>query len=125
LALNNLAITPSVYVYYDIDEADSFYVVGDLNYSKDLSDALSMELGASIAFADEEFNDFYYGGETSDSLSDMTVYAGLSYALSDSVSLNGSLSYTYYPDSCASDAAEGSYSYDDNIYGGVSLSYSF
>ncbi|MGE4487988.1 MAG: TorF family putative porin [Kiritimatiellales bacterium] len=126
LALNNLPITPSVYAYYDIDEADSLYVVADLNYGMDLSDALSAEVGASLAWADDNFNDFYYGGRSSSSLSDMTVYAGLSYALSDSLSLGASLTYSFFPDSAASDAAEATYANEEeNLFGGVSLAYSF
>jgi hypothetical protein len=124
VALNNLAITPSVYAYYDFDEADGFYVIGDLNYGTDITEALSMEVGASLAWASEDFNEFYHGRET-DSVSDMTVYTGLSYALTDKLSLSGSLNYTFFPDSGAKDAAKDSYSYDSNIYGGVSLAYAF
>jgi outer membrane scaffolding protein for murein synthesis (MipA/OmpV family) len=125
IALNNLPVTPSLYVYYDIDEAEGFYAVADLNYSKDLSDALSMEIGTSLAWASSNFNDFYYG-RASSSLSDMKIYTGLSYALTDSVSLSGSLAYSFYPDAAASDVAEVTYNGEAaNLYGGVSLSYSF
>jgi uncharacterized protein (TIGR02001 family) len=126
LALNNLPVTPSIYAYYDIDEAKGFYVVADLNYSKDLSEALSMEVGASLAWASSNFNEFYYGGRDSASISDVKFYTGLSYALSDSVSLSGSLAYSFFPDGAARDAAKASYNDEEaNLFGSVSVSYSF
>ena len=125
VALNNLPVTPSVYAYYDIDEANGFYVIGDLNYGKDLSEALSMEAGVSVAWASANFNQFYYG-KTGSSLSDTQLYTGLSYALSETLSLSASLSYSFYPDSSAGAASDATFDgSSDNVYGGVSLAYSF
>jgi hypothetical protein len=125
LALNNLPVTPSIYTYYDVDEVNGFYSVADLNYSKDLTEALSMELGTSLAWASANFNDTYYGRDVS-SLSDMKVYTGLSYAVSESVSVGASLAYSFYPDSAASGAAEDTYvNEEENLFGGVNLTYSF
>ena len=124
IALNNLPVTPSLYVYYDIDGVDGFYAIADLNYGADLSEELSLEVGASLAWASANFNDAYYGRDAS-SLSDASVYAGLSYAVSDSVSIGASLACTFYPDGAAADAASDSYEEDVNVFGGVNLTYSF
>jgi len=128
VALNNLIVTPSLYVYYDVDEANGFYVIGDLNYGKDLSEALSMEAGVSVAWASANFNQFYYAGSghTGSSLSDSKLYTGLSYAISESLSLSASLSYSFFPDSVAGAASDATFDgSSDNLYGGVSLAYSF
>jgi uncharacterized protein (TIGR02001 family) len=124
VALNNLVVTPSLYVYYDFQEVDGFYAIADVNYGKDLSEELSMELGASLGFGDSNYHDFWYGKDAA-GISDMSLYAGLSYALSDSLSLNASLTYTFFPDGALADAAEDAYAQDQNIWGGVSLAYSF
>lgn len=125
VALNNLAVTPSIYAYYDVDEVNGFYVIGDLNYGKDLSEALSMEVGASVAWASENFNEFYLGRDSS-SLADMALYTGLSYALSESVSLNGSLVYSFFPDRASAVAADTLYGNEqDNLFGSVSIAYNF
>lgn len=124
VALNNLPVTPSLYVYYDFKEVDGFYAVADLNYGVDLSDTLSMEVGASLGWGDSNYHEAWYGKDSS-SVSDMTVYTGLSYALTESVSLNGSLSCSFYPDGALADAAEASYAHDQNLFGGLNVSYSF
>lgn len=125
LALNNLPVTPSVYVYYDLDEVGGIYVVGDLNYSKDLSEALSMEVGASLAWADTEYQEGYYGGRDSSSLADGKIYAGLNYALSENLSAGVSIAYSYAADgSLRNDAADAGVD-DENVVGGLNLAYSF
>lgn len=124
LALNNLPVTPSIYAYFDVHEADGFYAVADLNYGKELSDALSMELGASAAYGDKNYHNFYYG-KNKGGLSDMSVYAGLSYALTENLSLNGLLACTFYPDGAMADTAENVYVHDQNLFGGVNLAFGF
>lgn len=124
LALNNMVITPSLYVYYDVDEANGFYAVADLNYSTNVTEELSVEVGASMAWASSNFNNFYYGDDSS-MLSDASVYAGLGFAVTESVSLSASVACSFYPDSSAADAADSAWADDVNIYGGLSLAYSF
>jgi len=124
LALNNLVVTPSVYVYYDFQDVDGFYILADLNYGKDLSDNLSMEVGASAGVGDSDYNEHWYGKDRA-AVSDVNIYTGLSYAFNEHVSLNGGLTYTMYPDGSMSSAASDNYVYDDNLWGGVSLTLSY
>ena len=124
VALNNMVVTPSLYVYYDVDECNGFYAVADMNYSTNMTEEVSIEIGASMAWASSNFNSFYYG-DSSSMLSDASVYTGVGYAVTESVSVSASLAASFYLDSSASDAADSAYQDDVNLYGGLSLAYTF
>ena len=104
--------------YYDFDEFDTLYINASLGYSIALSDAASLDLGASAGY--------YDGDGTADGdagLYDYLLFAGVSYAVSDALSISASLNYT---DAFDSDKLpDGMYGQDVNTFGGVSIAYSF
>ncbi|MFA7256203.1 MAG: hypothetical protein WC047_01325 [Kiritimatiellales bacterium] len=64
---------------------NNWYIQGALDYEKDLTEALSMSAGLSVGYA---LND---AGE--DGFNDAVLSTGLSYALTENWSINGSLNY--------------------------------
>lgn len=100
---------------YGLDGAidGSTYIQAGLDYGVDLSDALSASAGVTAAYA------MYDGGE--DGFNDATATVGLSYALSESWALNGSVTYVAQLDDkvLADDA------YDVGLLGMIGLSCDF
>lgn len=91
----------------------SWYVQAALDYEKELTEALTMSAGMNIAYA------LVDGG--SDGFNDAGASVGLSYALNDNWSVNGSLNYVAQLDSdVLSDA-----SYDVPLYATIGLSCDF
>lgn len=119
VALNNWVITPSLYAYYDImRDTDTLYFVADLNYGKALCDTVSVEVGSSLGWGNGNYHEFWVGKKT-DGVSDLNVYTGLSYALSEDLSLNGKINYSLFPDGTLADATE------DHFWGSLNLVYRF
>jgi uncharacterized protein (TIGR02001 family) len=122
----DLPLAPTFTVYYDIEEINGIYANAAISHGMDVSEALSMEIGASIGVADGDYIEGYFGGaEKSAALQDMNVYLSSTYALSETVSLSGLLQYTFMPDGSMEDLAGANYFDKDAVVGGVSLSYSF
>ena len=106
--------------YYDFDEVDGYYADLGLTYAMDLVEKLSLEVGARAAYADKDFAEFY-GGGTDSGFHDYTLSLGLSYGLTDALSLGASINYTdNLDDDTLPDGAV-----DVNTYGGISIAYTF
>ncbi|MDD3275758.1 MAG: hypothetical protein PHP93_01765 [Kiritimatiellales bacterium] len=91
----------------------SWYIQAALDYEKELSEKLSMSAGVNMAYA------LVDGG--SDGFNDAGASVGLSYALNDNWSLNGSLNYVaQLDDNVLSDA-----SYDVPVYATLGVSCDF
>lgn len=111
-------LSGSVDVYYDFDEFDTVYVNAGLGYSFALSEAASLDLGASAGYYDED------GTADGDAgLFDYLLSAGVSYAVSDALSIAALLNYT---DAFDEDKLpDGMGAQDVNTFGGLSIAYSF
>ncbi|RJP89068.1 MAG: MltA-interacting MipA family protein [Desulfobacteraceae bacterium] len=105
--------------YYDFDEVDDFYLNPYLGYGMELMPKLSMSLRAGAGWAGEDFAGAY-GGEDS-GFFDYTLSAGLTYAVTDNVSVSGRIAYT---DSIDDDVLPEP-PQDVNFYGGVGVSVAF
>lgn len=74
----DLPLSPSVTVYHDVDQADGTYVAFGVGHSFEEIFHLSpempvgMEIGASVGWADSDYNAFYWGVEES-KLNDLTL----------------------------------------------------
>lgn len=70
--------SPSVTVYYDVDEADGTYVSLSAGHSIEKLGTLPMglDLGASLGWGNKTYNSFYWG-TTSSELNDLVLSAGL------------------------------------------------
>lgn len=107
-------------LYYDIDQVDDFYATASIGYALDLNEQLGLELGALISYAGKDFTAAYAGG-TDSGFFNYVLSASLGYAISDTLSTGINLNYT---DSMASDALPDS-AMDTDVYGGISIAYTF
>lgn len=85
--LGDTGLYASLTVNYGIGGAvdESWYIQGALDYEKSLSDALTLSAGVNVAYAIEK--------AAEEGFNDAGASVGLSYALTENWSLNGSLNY--------------------------------
>lgn len=120
-------ITPSLTVYYDFNQVDGFYLVGSLSYAAPLErlhEALSLELEFATGYGDGDYNQAYFGIDSS-KVNDGLVSATLGYAANENLSLSGILAYSWFWDAGIRDAASEIYFDKDQVFGGVLVSYGF
>ncbi len=115
-----LPLSPTLTVYRDIDEVKGWYASLEISHDFELSERLGMEIGAGIGWGDGKNNDGYFGVDKQ-SLTDMSVSAGLSYALAEGLEATAFVSYSDLLRGELRDAAGQS----GELVGGVGLSYSF
>lgn len=116
------ALSPSVGIYWDVDEAEGLYFNFGLSHVIDvIDDTMDVELGFGIAFATEDYNTYYFGVEDT-ALNDGNLSLSTSYALNEAVSLGAQVAFTWLWDSDIEEAAETLYGNEDLFYGGVSAS---
>jgi hypothetical protein len=105
--------------YYDIDEIESYYTDISVSYALGLIDKLDLEASAKVAYAGEDFAEAYGGTEAG--FYDFVISLGVSYALTDALSVGANINYVetmdedVLPDELV----------DTNVFGGLSISYAF
>lgn len=107
-------ISASATLYYDVDEVQDFYVSADIGYEIPVCDDVSASVSAAIGYAGEDASAGDEGG-----LHDYTVSGGVSYTLSDMMSLGATVSYTGSIDEDVLPEQ------DTDVYGVLSASCSF
>ncbi len=123
-SLSNVPLTPTLVVYYDVDEVDGFYVNLGIGHTFQLTEKLALGLGAGIAWADSDYNNAYFGVDDG-GLGDVSVSAALDYAVNERLSISAHVGYTAFPDDDIRDAADAGYGDSSNIAGGVNLTVAF
>jgi uncharacterized protein (TIGR02001 family) len=122
-------VTPSLTVYWDIDEAHGVYLLGSLDYSLDLpkiSDKITWALGAGagIGYASSDHNDFYYNGTDKSGFTDYNAHLSLAFNMFDYFSVTPQVVFTGLVDSDIKDNMKPLQD-ENNIYFSVVLSASF
>lgn len=119
-------LSPTLTVYYDIDEADGAYVTLSAGHTFEdvweLSETVtaSADLSASLGYGTSNYNAFYFGADQN-ALVDLTLSAGLPIALGERWTVTPSLNYASLLDGDLRRAV----SDPDNFWVGLSLSCSF
>ncbi len=113
-------LSPSLAVYYDIDESDGLYINASVSHSVDLTERLALGLSAAVGWGDDKNNAFYFGPDKS-GLADLALSASLDYAVSANLAMSFYLRYTEIIDSDLENAVRDS----DVFNGGVNFTYSF
>ncbi|MFW6119155.1 MAG: hypothetical protein ACOC7S_02350 [Planctomycetota bacterium] len=119
-------LAPTLAVYYDVDEADGAYL--NLGVGHTFADvwtpsqdvAVSIDLGASVGFATSNYNRFYFGEDKS-AFTDLLFSLGAPFAIGDRWTITPTVNFSQLLD----DDIRDSTSDDTNVWGGVSLAYSF
>ena len=120
-------LAPSLTVYYDYEDVDGFYVDFAIGHSFDLGVAgMTLDLGANIAWADDDMSDGYYGGEGA-GFSNWGASVALNIPVGDMFTITPSIAYY----SLISDAnhngtdSNGRGLEDDDFIFGVNVNFSF
>lgn len=124
----NFVVSPSFTVYYDYDEGTGGFAVLALDYAKELSQNMTLGLGASASYV---FENAVVGvdaaGNEYSALHNGEVSASLSVSVSDALSIEPMAAYSFPLSDDAKDAIK-AYSVDGDgsvFYGGVTASLSF
>lgn len=114
-SLGDTGLYASLTANYGIDGAleDEWYIQGALDYEKSLTETLTLSAGVNVAYAMQKADD--------DGFNDAGASVGLSYALTENWSLNGSLNYVAQLDDQVLTDAE----YDKAGYATLGLSCDF
>ncbi len=121
----DVPLSPTLTVYRDVDEVDGFYVTLDVSHSFEnvviFSETAGMgiDLGAQIAWGDDDYNDGYFGAGSG--FNAVTLTAGLPIAIGDHLSITPGVNYTYLIDSEIRDAVED----ENNFWAGVGVGLAF
>lgn len=107
-------------IYYDIDEVDDYYAVLNLVYSLGISENTSLDVGASAAYAGDE-----YCGDGDAGLYDYTLSLSLGHTINDHWSISCGITYVdALDDEKLAEVSDGGL-LDVNTYGGISIGYAF
>jgi uncharacterized protein (TIGR02001 family) len=116
----DILLSPTVTLYYDVDEIDGLYVLFSAGHSLEVTEVIGLDLGAGVGLANADYNDGYFGVDDG-AFVDMVFSADLSWAATDNITLSGGIAYMALLDSSLKDAS----SDDDKFYGNVTFSYLF
>ena len=125
LSLSNVPLTPTFKVYRDLDEADGTYFqlgVGHIFekiYVVNEKFYCGLQLGASVAWANKAYNDFYFGTD-SGQFNDLTLNLGLPICVS-SWTIRPGINYS----TMLADSIRQVTDKSDNVWWGIGLSTSF
>ncbi|MDD2235606.1 MAG: MipA/OmpV family protein [Kiritimatiellae bacterium] len=120
----DVLLNPTIELVRDVDDCGGFYGSVGIGHSLALTDQLSLDLAASIGWADKKYNEFYFGNDN-DGFNDLSLSIGSSYEVMENVSVGATVAYSYLLDSDVRDAAEEAFGYKDHLYGGLNLTYDF
>jgi hypothetical protein len=118
-------LSPAVKWFYDIDESEGSYVQFSLGHTLEKiaswgeEESCDLVLGASVAYATDGYNDFYFGVDDG-GLNDVTLSAGVPFCFG-SLTIKPSVAYSMMID----DDVRAATGESDNFWGGVGLAYSF
>jgi hypothetical protein len=119
-------LQPSLTVYYDFDEVDGWYINFGVGHSFEITPKFSIELSSSVGWGDSDYNKYMFGNDDS-CMVDFNCGIKTPYKITENLTITPTLMFSSLLDSDNRDIVE---DYDccdetDNVYGGVSLSFSF
>ena len=122
----DVPLAPTLSANWDVDEADGgLYLTLGLSHSVDLvEESLSAELGFSISYATEDYNEFYFG-VNDDEWNDGNISLSTTYSANESCSITGLIQYSWLIDSTIERAAKATYFDDNELWGGITLAHAF
>ena len=121
---SEVLLAPTLFVAYDFKEADGFYGSLSIGHSFAIDDTVSIEAGASIGYASEDYNTYYFGVED-DAANDATFTLSAPIAVSDDLTVTPGVVYTMLVDNDIEDGADAIYFDKDQFIGSLAASYAF
>ena len=116
-------VTPSITVYYDVEEAEGFYASIGVDRSFDLTEKVSLNVGASQGWGDSSYDNYYFGVNDA-GLNDLSLHSALSYSPNETTTFSASVQYTSFVDSDISNVADAGGD-AENVIVGVGGEWSF
>jgi len=110
----------STKIYYDVDAVSDYYITAGLGYTYGINDKTTLGLSGLISYAGEDFTDYYAGG-TDSGFFNYTLTASLKYMVTDAFGIGANINCT---DSMDDDALPDE-TVHTNVFGGISLTYTF
>lgn len=117
-------LSPTLSVYYDVDEVRGFYVNAGVSHEFALAEKLGLTLAASLGWGSSQYNAFYFGEERN-AFNDAVLGATLSYQLLDNLSVYAYAKYAVMVEDELREAAQDSYGHGDSPLFGIGASFSF
>ncbi|MDR0993726.1 MAG: hypothetical protein LBN38_04055 [Verrucomicrobiota bacterium] len=123
----NFLLGPTIGFYHDLNNSDDWYVLASIGHSFGLTDALSLDMGATVGFAGDYFAENYYGSTEGSAFSHAQFDAALNFAVTETFSVGLKGAYTTLIDGDIRDAvkADDSIPEIDYFFGGVTASFTF
>lgn len=110
----------STKLYYDVDAVSDYYITAGLGYSYSINDKTTLGLSALVGYAGEDFTDYYAGG-TDSGFFNYTLTATMKYMVTDAFGIGANINLTDNLD----DSALPEETVHTNVFGGISLTYTF
>ncbi|MCD6268636.1 MAG: hypothetical protein J7J71_00690 [Deltaproteobacteria bacterium] len=119
-------LQPALTIYYDFDEVEAFYLNLAVGHSFSINDKFSVDLSSSIGWGDSDFSEYNFG-EDSSALIDFNIGVSAPYKLTNNITISPVLMFSSIVDSDNRDSVDDRDYCDntDNVYGGLTLAYSF
>lgn len=115
----NTILEPTLTVYVDYDEFSSMYTTLGIGHGIELSDAVSLNLGATASYLSSD-NKSPFDSDTS-WFHNLELSAGVDYAVTDNITLSGSVLFS----TPLTDDAKDLGGIDDESTAGLSIAYAF
>ena len=127
LAAEDLPLSPSITVHHSTRHTDDWLVKLAIGHSFDITDALSLDLGAEVCYAGKYYVVADYGSNAGSTWGNAQFDAALNYAVSDDLSLGLTASFSTILDSDVRDDIKeiGYYPEVDIFFGGLTATYNF
>lgn len=127
LAATELLLQPTLGFYHDLDNTDDWIAMLSIGHGFEISEKISLDLGASVGYAGKYYIADNYASGTGSAFSHGQLDAVLGYALSEQASLALKASFSSILESDVRDDIKAADAYPevDIIYGGINASYSF
>lgn len=124
VGFDNVPFAPTLAIYYDFDEVEGIYANLGASHGFDLGDDLSLGLGLSVGYSDEDHSTAYYGS-TDSGLADLLASISLNWSPEDMPSFELGVHGSSIIDSDISDALEAGGIDGDTIFVMFSISRSY
>jgi hypothetical protein len=125
VTLSSVPLSPSFSAYYDVDEADAWYLNGAVSHTFDLTERLGLTLSGGLGYGSNNFHEYYFGEAAHGSECDLSLKASLGYAMTESLSFCLYGGYAVLLDGQVRRLGEAAYGAEDTRFGGAGVCLSF
>lgn len=123
--LSGVPLSPSLAAYYDVDEAEGFYLNAGLEHEFTFTEKLGLTLAGGLGWGSSKYHDYYFGESAHGAESDVLLKATLAYAVTEHLSLAVFGGYAALLDGEVKRLGKEVYGHSDTPFAGLSVGLSF